>query len=55
VLQQIAEMTLKIKQYDHQELTQRECPEIQALMKVHGMGHITARTFVLTPGNKQRF
>jgi hypothetical protein len=36
VLQQIAEMTLKIKQYDRQIqlLTQTEYPETQALLKV---------------------
>ena len=57
VLQQIAEMTLKIKQYDRQIqlLTQTEYPEAQALLKVQGVGHITALTFVLTLGNKERF
>jgi transposase len=37
------------------ELTQTEYPETQALLKVQGVGHITALTFVLTLGNKQRF
>ena len=57
VLQQIAEMTLKIKQYDRQiqQLGQIEYPETQALLKVHGVGHLTALTFVLTLGNKERF
>ena len=57
VLQQIAEMTLKIKQYDRQiqQLTQTEYPETQALLKVQGVGYITALTFVLTLGNKERF
>jgi transposase len=57
VLQQIAEMTIKIKQYDRQiqQLTQTTYPETQALLKVHGVGHITALTYVLTLGNKQRF
>jgi transposase len=57
VLEQIAEMTLKIKHYDRliQQLTQREYPETQALLKVRGVGHITALTFVLTLGNKERF
>jgi transposase len=57
VLEQIAQMTLKIRQYDRQilELTQTEYPETQALLKIHGVGHITALTFVLTLGNKQRF
>jgi transposase len=57
VLQQIAEMTLKIKEYDRQlqQLTQTEYPETQALLKVQGVGYITALTFVLTLGNKERF
>ena len=57
VLQQIAEMTSKIKQYDRQiqQLSQTEYPETQALLKVHGVGHLTALTFVLTLGNKERF
>jgi transposase len=57
VLQQIAEMTLKIKQYDRQiqQLTQTKYPETQALLKVQGVGYITALTFVLTLGNKERF
>ena len=57
VLEQIAEMTLKIKQYDRkiQELGQTEYPETQALLKVHGVGPITALTFVLTLGSKERF
>ena len=50
VLEQIAQMTLKIKQYDRQilKLTQTEYPETQALLKIQGVGHITALTFVLT-------
>ena len=50
VLEQIAEMTVKIKQYDRQIqlLTQTEYPETQALLKVQGVGHITALTYVLT-------
>jgi transposase len=57
VLQQIAEMTSKIKQYDRQiqQLGQTEYPETQALLKVHGVGHLTALTFVLTLGSKERF
>jgi len=57
VLEQIAQMTLKIKQYDLQilERTQTEYPETQALLEVQGVGHITALTYVLTLGNKQRF
>ena len=57
VLQHIAEMTAKIKHYDRviQQLGQTAYPETQALLKVHGVGHITALTFVLTLGNKERF
>jgi transposase len=57
VLEQIAAMTLKIKHYDQQiqQLSQAKYPETQALLKVHGVGHITALTFVLTLGNKERF
>ena len=57
VLEQIAEMTIKIKQYDRQipQLTQTEYPETQALLKVHGVGHIAALTYVLTLGSKERF
>lgn len=57
VLQQIAEMTAKIEHYDRQiqQLGQAEYSESQALLKVHGVGHLTALTFVLTLGSKQRF
>jgi transposase len=57
VLQQIAEMTVKIKSYDRQiqQLGQTEYPEAQALLKVHGVGHLTALTFVLMLGSKERF
>src|SRR5580692_5229369 len=57
ILAQIAEMTLKIKQYDReiQRLTQTENAETQAMMTIHGVGHITALTFVLTLGDKTRF
>jgi transposase len=57
VLEQIAVMTLRIKQYDRQlqELGQAKYPETQALLKVHGVGHLTALTFVLTLGSKERF
>jgi transposase len=57
VLQQIADMTLKIKQYDRQikQLGQTEYPETQALLKVHGVGRHTALTFVPTLGSKERF
>ncbi len=57
VLQQIAEMTVKIMQYDRQiqQLGQTEYPETQALLKVHGVGHLTALIFVLTLGSNERF
>jgi transposase len=57
VLEQIAAMTLKIKQYDReiQRMTQTEYAETQPLLTIHGIGHITALTFVLTLGDKQRF
>jgi transposase len=57
VIEQIAQMTLKIKEYDRQiqKLGQTEYPETQALLKVHGVGPITATTFVLTLGSKERF
>src|ERR1700728_171175 len=57
ILAQIAEITLKIKQYDReiQHLTQTEYAETQAMMTIHGVGHITALTFVLTLGDKRRF
>ncbi len=57
VLEQIAETTLKIKRYDRQirELGQAKYPETQALVKVAGVGHLTALTFVLTLGSKERF
>ena len=57
VLEQIAEMTIKIKQYELQikKLAETEYPETQALLKVYGVGQITALTYVLTLGNKQRF
>jgi transposase len=57
VLEQIAAMTIKIKQYDRQiqQLGQAKYPEIQALLKIHGVGHLTALTFVLALGSKERF
>ena len=57
LLHQIADMTVKIKQYDRaiKELTRTAYPETQALIKVYGVGHLTALTFVLTLGDKKRF
>ena len=44
ILAQIAEMTLKIKQYDKdiQRLTQTDYVETQAMMTIHRVGHIAA-------------
>ena len=36
-------------------MTQTEYAETQPLLTIHGIGHITALTFVLTLGDKQRF
>src|SRR6201996_8083767 len=57
VLEQIAEMTVKIKAYDGliKRLTETEYPETQALLKVYGVGQLTALTYVLTLGSKERF
>ncbi len=57
VLEQIADMTIKIKHYDRkiQQLAQTEYPETGALLQVFGVGHITALTYVLTLGSKERF
>jgi transposase len=57
VLDQIAELTMKIKHYDRlvKRLTETEYPETQALTKVYGVGQLTALTYVLTLGSKQRF
>ena len=57
VLDQIAQMTVKIEEYDRQihNLTRTDYRETQALMTVHGVGPITALTYVLTLGNKERF
>jgi transposase len=57
VLHQIADMTVKIKEYDRaiKQLTEKEYPETQALLKVYGVGQLTALTYVLTLGSKERF
>ena len=57
VLEQIASLTAKIKHYDRlvRQLTETECVETKALIKVYGVGQLTALTYVLTLGNKQRF
>jgi transposase len=50
-------MTVKIKQYDRtiKRLTETEYPETQALLQVYGIGQLTALTYVLTLGSKERF
>ena len=57
VLQQIADMTVKIKEYDRavKQLIETEYCETQALVKVYGVGQLTALTYVLTLGSKERF
>ena len=54
VLEQIADMTVKIKAVRpcHQAATETEYPETQALIKVYGVGQLTALTYVLTLGAK---
>ena len=54
---QIADMTVKIKEYDRaiKQLTETEYRETQALLKVYGVGQLTALTYVLTLGSKERF
>jgi hypothetical protein len=55
VLEQIAEMTVKIKAYDRliKQLTETEYPETMALTKVYGVGQLTAADVCPDPG-KQR-
>jgi transposase len=57
VLEQIAEMTKKIKHCDRliRRLTETEYPETQALIQVYSVGQLTALTYVLTLGSKERF
>jgi hypothetical protein len=52
VLEQIASLTAKIKHYDRlvRQLTETEYVETQALIKVYGVGQLTALTYVLTLG-----
>src|SRR6267378_3885603 len=57
VLEQIATMTVKIKHYDRliKRLTESEYTETQAPIKVYSVGQLTALTYVLTLGSKERF
>jgi transposase len=54
LLHQIGDMTVKIKEYDRaiKKLTETEYPDTQALIKVYGVGHLTALTYVLTLGRR---
>lgn len=54
VLEQIAEMTVKIK-HDDRKIQQIAQTETGALLQVFGIGYITALTYVLTLGSKERF
>lgn len=57
MLHQIAEMTVKIKQYDQAiKRAYEDCLSRDAgVDHVYGVGHLTALTFVLTLGKKERF
>lgn len=57
LLEQIADMTVKIKQYDRaiKELAETTYPETKVLISLNGVGRLTTLTFVLTLGNKERF
>jgi hypothetical protein len=48
-------MTVKIKHYDRliKRLTETEYSETQAMIKVYGVGQLTALTYVLTLGSKR--
>jgi transposase len=54
---QIAHMNAQIKLYDRaiRKLATVTYPETQALTQVHGVGPLTAVTYVLTLGSKERF
>ena len=57
LLEQIAHMNAQIKLYDRAILKMAAVtyPETQALTQVHGVGSLTAVTYVLTLGSKERF
>jgi transposase len=54
VLEQIADMTVKVKAYDRaiKQVTETEYREAQALIKVYGVGQLTALTYVSLWGAK---
>ncbi len=57
LVEQIHQMSQQIRHYDRLilEMAQVRYPETEALRKVHGVGALTAMTFVLTLGDKHRF
>jgi transposase len=57
LLEQLHQITERIKAYDQliAKMAKIDYPETLALDQVHGVGTLTALTFVLTVGNKHRF
>lgn len=57
LVEQIQLMSRQIREYDRLivEMTQVHYPETQALTKVHGVGWLTAMTFILILGEKEWF
>jgi len=57
LVEQIDQISRQIREYDRLllEMMQVGYPEAAALRKVHGVGALTALTFVLTLGEKDRF
>ena len=57
LLEQVHQMSERIKAYDQliAKMAKVDYPETRALDQVHGVGTLTALTFVLTIGNKDRF
>jgi transposase len=57
LIEQIEQISLQIEVFDQLilQMAKKTYPEAQPLTKVHGVGTLTALTFILTLGNKQRF
>jgi transposase len=57
LIDQIEQITLQIEVFNQLilQMAKKTYPETQALVKVHGVGALTAITFVLTLGDKKRF
>jgi len=57
VLEQIASLTERIRQYERQleTISRKRYPETELLRQVEGVGPLTALTFVLTVGDPHRF